>query len=327
MQPLNPAWLAAGFLTLSLGLFYQEAFFAPHFHPLPDILLALLAGLGLLLVNRQPGSVQGLRPASILLATLGAVVGHVALHALGVMPAVAASIAGVVAGLIAHPRLGHRLEWAGAAYVGAFAGTGSTEVLDGSAWILLAGVLSGVVWSTIAGIWPGLGGRMGLACLIGNSLALMIFDLVNGYSPPLLGFQVMGWTIGFLIPTAVLGALVTRLLAARPGWNPVLASAAPALLFTGTLSLLDAPGEGPLSSAWFGGSFVGMTAPSRLGSLSWVGLAAALYGASLLHLQRPLIGHGGLLGTTALISVLATFALHQLAHRLWPSPVPHSATR
>jgi hypothetical protein len=205
-----------------------------------------------------------------------------------------------------------------------FAGTGSTEVLDGGAWILLAGIMTGVVWSIITQLWAGLGGKMGFACLIGNSLALMVFDFVNEYSPPLLGFQVMGWTKSFLIQTAVLAALVTRLLAARPGWNPVLASAAPALLFTGTLSLLQAPGEGPLSSAWFGGSFVGMTAPSRLGSLSWVALAATLYGASLLHLQRPLIGHGGLLGTTALISVLAALGLHQLtcslANRFFKPP-------
>ncbi|MFM1769555.1 MAG: hypothetical protein RJA22_2084 [Verrucomicrobiota bacterium] len=321
---MNPAWPAAGFLSLSLGLFYQEAFFAPHFHPLPDILLALLAGLGLLLVNRQPGSVQGIRPAVVLFAILGAVAGHVALHTLDVMPAVAGSVAGVLAGLLAHPRVGRPLEWAGAAYVGAFAGTGSTEVLDGGAWILLAGFMSGVVWSVITQLWAGLGGKMGFACLIGNTLTLMLFDFVSGYSPPLLGFQVMGWTKGFLIPTAVLAALVTRLLAVRPGWNPVLASAAPALLFTGTLSLLQAPGEGPLSSAWFGGSFVGMTAATRLGSLSWVALAATLYGAALLHLQRPLIGHGGLLGTTALISVLATLALHHLtcslANRFANSP-------
>lgn len=327
MQPLKPAWLAAGCLSLSLVLFYREAFFAPHFHPLPDILLAVLAGVGLLLVNRQPSSVQGLRPAPILLATLGAAVGHVGLHSLGLAPAVAGSLAGVLAGLLAHPRVGRPLEWAAAAYCGIFAGTASTEVLDGSAWILLAGFLTGVFWSVTAPVWGGLGGKMGLTGLMGNSLALAAFDSVNGYSAPLLGFQVTGGTIRYLIPTAVLAALNTRVLAARPGWNPVLASAAPSLLFTGALSLFQVPGEGPLSAAWFGGSFVGMTAPSRLPSLPWVALAAALYGAALLHLQRPLIGHGGLLGTTALISVLATLALHQLAQRLWPSPVPHSATR
>lgn len=327
VQPLNPAWLAAGLLTLSVGLFYQEAFFAPHFHPLPDILLAALAGLGLLLVNRQPGSVQGLRAAPLILGTLGAAVGHLAVHVLGLTPAVAGSLAGILAGLLAHPRVGHPLDWAAAAYGGVFAGTGSTDVLDGSAWILLAGFLSGAVWCMTAGVWAGLGGKMGFTGLIGNSLALVVFDFVNGYTPPLLRFQVTGWTVDFLIPTAVMAALTTRLLAARPGWNPVLASAAPSLLFTGTLSLLQVPGEGPLSAAWFGGSFVGMTAPNRLPSLPWVALAATFYGAALLHLQRPLIGHGGLLGTTALISVLAALALHQLAQRLWPSPVPHSATR
>lgn len=316
MQPLNPAWLAVGFLALCLGRFFQESFFAGHFHPLPDTLLALATAAGVVLVSRQPGSVQGIRPAPVLLATLGAAAAHAAMHYLQWPAAVAGSLTGILAGLLAHPRVGRPLEWAGAAYCGIFAGTAAVSVLDGKPWILLAGFLSGILWSVTASMWGGLGGKMGFTGLIANSLTLLAYDFVTGCEPPLLGFQVTGWVSTLLIPAAVLSALLTRMLAGRPGWNPVLASAVPSLLFTGALSLLHVPGEGPLSAAWFGGSFVGMTAPARLDRLPWVALAGALYGSALLHLQAPLIGHGGLLGTTALISVLATLALRHLTHSL-----------
>ncbi|MFO7628324.1 MAG: hypothetical protein R6W06_02175 [Prochlorococcaceae cyanobacterium] len=255
------------------------------------VALAALAALGVLALSRGAA-------ASVVLATalVGAVGG--ALEAAG--------------------RSSQR--WQGVAapvYCGAFAGMTSELVLGHPAWVLLAGGLAGLVLSVLSESWNGIGGKLGttafLAVLGVMGLAMAAGALGSGAS--LHAFTPV--ERGLLLILSLLSPLLTHALSYRCGLGVVLGSALPSLLVAILLAVLPAalkPASVPLSAAWLGASFVGMTAPERIAPhplplLLAMGLLFALLDAAF---EPRLSGIGGDLGATAAVSVFAVLGARTL---------------
>ena len=155
--------------------------------------------------------------------------------------------------------------------------------------------------------WGGIGGKLGttafLAVAAASALALSMGAIgpgapIDAYSPI--------ERVGVLI-AALLSPLVTQTLSFRYRLGVVLGSSLPSLL----LAVLLTP---PLAAAWLGGSFVGMTAPERLGAqpLPWLLAMGLLFATFSLCFQPGLGGIGGDLGATAAVSVFAVLGARAL---------------
>jgi hypothetical protein len=66
----------------------------------------------------------------------------------------------------------------------------------------------------------------------------------------------------------------------------------------------------PLAAAWFGASFAGMTSMERLAGRYWMlPLLGLIFGVLFAGSGPRVHGFGGLLGITALVSVMAALGL------------------
>ena len=96
----------------------------------------------------------------------------------------------------------------------------------------------------------------------------------------------------------------------------VCASAVPTAVLGLSINLLSAPWHAkllPLLAAWLGASFVGMTSMERLAGRHWMlPMLGLICGLMMVGAGPRLHGFGGLLGTNALVSVLAGFLNHPL---------------
>ena len=63
---------------------------------------------------------------------------------------------------------------------------------------------------------------------------------------------------------------------------------------------------------FFGASFAGMSSKEVIHQYWWMALAGSIFGLIFLHTSKFFTGYGGGLGTTALLSIVITFALIQL---------------
>ena len=105
---------------------------------------------------------------------------------------------------------------------------------------------------------------------------------------------------------AVLGAQVTFYLIQDKHVTPVRASSASTLIFALTTFILPFPFINALQASFFGSTFVGMTAKTRMGRKRVLG--ASLLFAAIFIFALPLFqGLGGGLGTAAF---LASAAVH-----------------
>ncbi len=305
---------------------------------------------GVLLVFYVDGFVLG-APAALLLlwALLGMVVlvgflrhaGHgpagrvqwsaaalAALAALGVLAltrgasasvVLATALVGAAGGTVeAAGRSSHR--WQGVAapvYCGAFAGMTSELVLVHPVWVFLAGGLAGLVLSVLSESWSGIGGKLGTTAFLG---VLVVMGLAMAAGAMGSGATLPSFTAaehGLVLFLSLLAPLVTHSLSYRWGLGVVLGSALPSLIVAILLGGLPAAlrlASVPMSAAWLGASFVGMTAPSRIAPrpvpmLLAMGLLFALLYTAL---EPKLAGIGGDLGATAAVSVFAVLGARAL---------------
>lgn len=283
------------------------------------VVLALLLAVGLReLVD--PHRIHPVAWQDVIGALVGAVLTAVLIRGMGLPGVLAASLVGVLAGLLL---LRDRTSGAGHAaslYVGAFAGMSSPVVLLGPAWVLVAGLATGVVWSLAKGAWLGVGGKMGTVAFSGGAIAAGIAWATGRLDPA--AITATTHTPLDLAGTVLAGVLVgmlTHWLAFRRGLGPVLSSALPVAVIAliATIAGIESDANGSLIVASaFGGSFVGMTAPVRARwGLASIALMGVVFAVLLLNFRSHLAGVGGDLGATAASAVIAVLGLTRLSRR------------
>ncbi|HCV01643.1 hypothetical protein AAEU31_13215 [Pseudoalteromonas sp. SSMSWG5] len=105
----------------------------------------------------------------------------------------------------------------------------------------------------------------------------------------------------FIAITALLGAYSTYFLAHHNRFDGIRASAATSIIAFSVLSLLSVDVE-LYSVAFFGGTFIGMSAPKRFGIFT-LAISSLLFAMLFEYLVPRLHGYGGALGVSAFLSV------------------------
>lgn len=222
----------------------------------------------------------------------GALVTFAGAVELGLSPIVAASLVGIVAGVIVEDR-------AVPVYCGAFVGMTSPS-LFGSYWLAtLAAVLAGGLFAAAHPVFHGVGGKLGTTAFVGVVLTAIPTAGAFG-SGPIPTVPVLLATIG----VAAVGAVSTFAIHSRSPGSPVLASglvgAVGGLLLPGTFGTAG----GLLAAATYSASFAGMTSPERIPNEWWIGLAGVGVGLVVAYTTPFVGGSGGKLGTIAFGSCL-----------------------
>ena len=292
------------------GAWYSWAFFGA---------LVIPAAIGLIVTTRHVP--RGLRPRvdDVALAAASTLIVAIGVREWGVSAVLMASAMGVVAALLSlvHGRLAMA---AAPIYCGAFAGMTSALVLADWLSVAVSGLLAGLFVSVLRASWEGIGGKLGLLAFGG------VFIVVAGAR--LLGTMGAGAPLLDLSPADRIAIILTPVVAATVTWalrhrgvSPVLASASLTAVFTLVMLSFDHVvfDATPLCIAWFGGSFIGMTAPDRIGGRLWPLLVAAvLFGVLQIGFKPTVAGFGGDFGATAAIAVLATIGLVEIARARRP---------
>lgn len=261
-------------------------------------------------------------------------------RSLGFSGVFGAAVVGVLAGLV--PRLVKRVKDSDVlpVYVGAMAGMTSPVVLLGPGWLILAGLLAGCLWGVVREAWIGVGGKVGTTAFAAVALTALVsvFFGYAGATPPLPLYTAPEEIT--VVVVAIISTLLTHWLAYSKRWGVVLASALPTAvvvaIFVGISRGIVLPNDA-LAAAWFGASFVGMTAPTRLEGRKWpLAAMAAVFGILLVLFEAHLAGLGGDLGATAAAAVISVLGFQWLLNRSRrgqrpprpgrrrsPSPPPH----
>lgn len=309
-----------------LVVFYVDAFLRDGTWYSWALFGALLipAAIGLIATTRDLPPALRPRPADLALAVLAAMAVGLGVREIGLAAVLVASLVGVAAALfsVAHGRLANV---AVPLYCGAFAGMTSELVLADWPSLAIAGLLAGLLVSLLRATWDGVGGKLGLLAFAGVFLMSLIARALGtiGDGAPVLALERPDRFALIAVPP--IAATITWLLRHR-GLTPVMASAAPTAVFTLVLLALDdntPVGDWmpfaftPLCVAWFGGSFIGMTAPGRTGGRLWpLLIAATLFGVLQIGFKPTIAGFGGDFGATAAVAVLATLGMLEIVRRV-----------
>ncbi len=105
----------------------------------------------------------------------------------------------------------------------------------------------------------------------------------------------------FIAICALIGAYSTYILAHHNRFDGIRASAATSIIAYSILSL-SAVNVELYSVAFFGGTFIGMSAPKRFGSFT-LAISSLLFAMLFEYLLPRLQGYGGALGLSAFLSV------------------------
>lgn len=306
-----------------LAVFYLDGFVLGA----PGALLLVWAVLGLVVLlgfvrHAGHGPAGRLQWSAVALAALAALGVLTLSRGASASVVLATALVGALGGMVeAAGRSSHR--WQGVAapvYCGAFAGMTSELVLGHPAWVFLAGGLAGLLLSVLSESWNGIGGKLGTTAFLG---VLGVMGLAMAAGAVGSGATLHSFTPverGLVLILSLLSPLVTHALSYRWGLGVVLGSALPSLLLAILLATLPAalnPASVPMSAAWLGASFVGMTAPERIAPrpvplLLAMGLLFALLDTAF---EPKLAGIGGDLGATAAVSVFAVMGARALVKR------------
>ena len=276
--------------------------------------LLIPAAIGIIVTTRHLPRAARPRLTDMALALASTLIVAVGVREFGLSPVLAASLMGVVAGLVSimHSRLASA---AVPLYCGSFAGMTSALVLADWLSVTIAGLCAGLLVSLLRTTWDGVGGKLGLLAFAGVFLTSFVARGLGTIGPgaPLIEFDDADHIALLAVPP--LAATITWALRHR-GISPVMASAAPTAAFALLLLVLD--DNTPVGDlmpftyvslclAWFGGSFIGMTSPGRVGGRLWPLLVAAfLFGVLQIAFEPTIAGFGGDFGATASVAVLAT---------------------
>lgn len=311
--------LAAGGCLL-VALFYLSAFFPKHrsWEAAAFIFVGLSVLSGLHHATSIPHAVP-LFVDDMIHVVLGAVAVQLAIRSGGMTAVQAAALVGALAWLSSRVGLLDERVLPASVYCGAFAGMTSSHVLPGTAWIVLAGIFTGVLYSWARHFWVGIGGKLGTIAFAGTALTVLVARLAGWNHAGPAAAPVDGPMLWAVFGVGVVAAPLTFVLAEPCKLGAVCASAVPSAVLALGINLLSTPWQMkmmPLATAWFGASFAGMTSMERLAGRYWMLPLLGLIFAFLFVGSGPRVhGFGGLLGTTALVSVLAGLGLA----RWWPA--------
>jgi hypothetical protein len=302
-----------GFLVLSMMvvvLFVFAILEAIVFHSLALVLLVLLTillltglyheGRGLL----NDGTIEKINTRQALRDIAGVFVGalitYLLAHDLGLGAVVAASVVGLIAGLILP-------EDGAAIYCGAFVGMTSNNLLFDHGELALAGVFSGVLFFITRPVFVGVGGRLGTIAMVGSVLTGEIFSREFLFSPiPDLSL------CSHIMVVSLVAAVATFALSLHRGTGPVVASSLVGLVGGLLLPILFPLNGITLAVVAICASFTGMSSKERFPTMDWMVLAGVFTGVVFIFSTPNLGGAGGKLGTIAFGSVLAVGGLRQL---------------
>lgn len=287
--------------------------------PIPFVLslgAALLALLGFTLGMVTSRPMTRPRTLDIVIAAVATAVTLYMSRDMGVEIVVAGALVGVLLGVASLPGGPLDVLAAGSGYAGMVVGMVQPAIAVPTVVLILSGALAGAIFSAIgSSVLPGLGSRMGTSGFLASAVVYVTADLLGAERPALVPAVSGGLPHWAIVPVGIAGALVTWILVNRAGVPFVLASGATSLLVAAAIvwSLPTEPGQA-LAVAWFGGTFVGGSGSNRLPTAFWIGLAAFIYGALMLHFRGPLDAHAGVIGVTGAIACLATVGIEWCLH-------------
>ena len=229
-------------------------------------------------------------------------------HLLKTTPVIACAAIGTAAGLLGRSDDGTPGAYVPSAYCGGFVGMTSSLILVSAWWIVLAGLLAGCLYSVSGEAIRGMGGKLGSIAFGSVFLTVLLAksSMAIGPGPKLIRLDSAA-KVAILL-ASLCAAPISYWLAQQRGLGPVLGSALPSVVVAITLPWLGhwVPfATGPVATAWFGASFVGMTSPQRIAMRNWMlPVMGLLFGILWIGFKPPLVGLGGVLGATATVSVL-----------------------
>ena len=198
-------------------------------------------------------------------------------------------------------------------YCGAFTGMTSSHVLPDTRWVVAAGITAGIIYSLAKHFWVGIGGKLGTIAFVGTTLTVIVARLTgwNHWDPAASPND--GTMLWAVLAVTIVSAPFTFWLSERCKFGAVCASAVPSALLGLSINLLSQPWQVkllPLVAAWLGASFAGMTSMDRVAGRYWLlPLLGVIFGFLFVDSGPRVHGFGGVLGTTALVSVLAGLGL------------------
>jgi hypothetical protein len=303
----------------SLAAMYVLAFVIGA-EPLPlglVIVAVCLAAVGALVALGASLPLVRPRAADVASATVASALTLLLSREMGIPALVSISLVAILLGVMAAPTGPLDVRAEGAGYAGAFVGLLDPSITVPIAWLILAGAVSGALWSVIGpSVLPGIGGRLGLVAFMASAAIYGVASAIGAEQPAVLIPAVDGLRHLAMIPVGAAGAVITWMLIQRRGWDFAIASGLTSLVVCGGVYLSGMGELAPvLSTAWFGGTMVGLSAPARLPNAGWVGLAGMVYGSFMLHFEGPLQGHVGIIGATGVIAVLVTMGAIRVRDR------------
>ncbi len=303
---------------LVITYFYLASFFPRH-HPLELTAVAFLGFsilAGLLHATSIPAALP-LLVADVAHVVLGTLAVQFAIRSGGLSAVQAAPLVAAVAWLsgrlgVLDPRV-----LPASIYCGAFAGMTASYVLPTAGWVTLAGILAGILYSLAKHFWVGIGGKLGTIAFTGTVMTVLLAHWLgwNHQGTPASADLTLPWQLA-TIGVAIVSVPLTFWLSEHRKLGAVCASAVPAAVLGLSINLLSAPWHAkmlPLLAAWLGASFVGMTSMERLAGRHWMlPMLGVICGLMMVGAGPRLHGFGGLLGTNALVSVLAGLGMTRM---------------
>lgn len=311
---------------LLVGLFYLSAFFPKRhaWEAAAFIFVGLCVVAGMHHATSVPAAVP-LFLSDVVHVVLGALAVQLAVRSGGMTAVQGAAIVGCLAWLSGRIGLLDQRVLPASLYCGAFAGMTSSQVLPGISWIVVAGIMAGIIYSLARHFWVGIGGKLGAIAFAGTALTVMSARLMGWNPPHSPAPRSDGFWLLAVFGVAIVAAPVTFWLSEPCKLGAVCASAVPSALLAFGVNFLSPAWQVkmlPLVAAWFGASFAGMTSMERLAGRYWMlPLLGLIFGFLSAGSGPRVLGFGGLLGMTALVSVLAGLGLA----RRWPTDVIRSA--
>jgi hypothetical protein len=299
---------------LLVGLFYLSAFFPKH-HAW-EASAFIFVGLGVLAGLHHSTSVPAAVPLffdDVLHVVLGALSVQLAIRSGGMTAVQGAAMVGGLAWLSGRIGLLDQRVLPASLYCGAFAGMTSPHVLPGTSWVFLAGTIAGIIYSLARHFWVGIGGKLGTIAFAGTALTVMAARLTGWNHADPAASPIDGLWLWAVFGVAIVAAIVTFWLSEPCKFGAVCASAVPSAILALGINLLSPAWQVkmlPLATAWFGASFAGMTSMERLAGRYWMlPLLGLIFGVLFAGSGPRVHGFGGLLGITALVSVMAALGL------------------
>ena len=293
------------------GFFFIKAFLtgANYSERILLTLLVMAISVSLWETIVTPMLVERVRLKDPILSLAGALLVYLGADWARTTPVVACAVVGTLAGFWGLSGAGSRQTHAGPIYCGAFVGMTSALILPNPWWIAAAGLLAGYFYSVSGQVVRGIGGKMGSTAFAGAMVTILLARVATmaGPGPKIIALDSAG-KLAVLI-ASLCAPSISYGLAQNWGLGPILGSALPSAV---AALALHSQGHsipfavGPVAAAWFGGSFIGMTLPHRIGTRPWMlPIMGLLFGWLWISFKPPLVGIGGGLGATAAVSVLA----------------------